>query len=222
MEPVTPIDVVIADDHTVVRQGLHALLAAQPDIRVVGEAGDGIEALRLAQERLPTVVLMDISMPGMDGMQTTRAIKQSVPQVQVLVLTMHENEEYFFQVLHAGASGYVLKRAAASDLLTAIRTVAHGEVFLYPTVAKKLLADYLAHVEVSEAPDREGPLSHLTPREREVLALIAQGLSNREIADRLVLGLSTVQTHHSHILEKLGLRNRAELIKYAVRHGLIA
>ncbi len=218
MDNMTMIQVLIADDHTIVRQGLRALLEAQPGIAVVGEAEDGAQAVRLSRELRPTVVVMDITMPVMDGLAATGAIKHEVPEVQVLILTMHESDDYFFRVLQAGASGYVLKRAAANDLLTAIRAVARGEVFLYPSVAKKLVSDYLSRAKAGEALDAH---ERLTPREREVLTLIAEGLSNREIAQRLVLGLSTVQTHYSHILEKLGLQNRAELIKYAIRHGLI-
>jgi len=218
MDSVTPIRVLIADDHTVVRQGLRALLEAQPDIRVVGEAGDGAEAVHLAREMRPAVVIMDITMPVMDGLAATRAIKRDTPEVQVLILTMHESDEYFFRALQAGASGYVLKQAAASDLIAAIRAVARGEVFLYPSVARKLVSDYLSRAKAGEAPD---VYEQLTPREREVLVLIAESLSNREIARRLMLSLSTVQTHYSHILEKLSLHNRAELIKYAIRRGLI-
>ncbi|MCW5853095.1 MAG: response regulator transcription factor [Anaerolineae bacterium] len=214
----TPIEVVIADDHTIVRQGLRALLETQADIRVVGEAEDGAEAVRLARQLQPAVVIMDITMPTMDGLAATRVIKQDLPHIHVLILTMHENDEYFFQVLQAGAAGYVLKRAAASDLITALRAVTRGEVFLHPSVAKKLVSDYLSRAKTGETPDMR---DHLTHREHEVLTLIAEGLSNREIADRLVLGLSTVQTHYSHILEKLGLQKRSELIKYALRHGLI-
>lgn len=218
MESMTPIEVVIADDHTIVRQGLRALLETQADIRVVGEAEDGVEAVRLARQLQPAVVIMDITMPMMDSLAATRVIKQDLPHIHVLILTMHENDEYFFQVLQAGAAGYVLKRAAASDLITALRAVTRGEVFLHPSVAKKLVSDYLSRAKTGETPDVRDRLSH---REREVLTLIAEGLSNREIADRLVLGLSTVQTHYSHILEKLGLQKRGELIKYALRHGLI-
>lgn len=218
MATMMPIRVLIADDHTIVRQGLRALLEVQAQIAVVGEASDGAEAVRLSLELRPSVVVMDISMPGLDGLAATREIKRALPEVQVLILTMHESDEYFFRVLQAGASGYVLKRAAASDLVAAICHVASGEVFLHPSVAKKLVSDYVGRAKAgggSEVP--EG----LSPREREVLTLIAEGLTNREIATRLVLSLSTVQTHYSHILEKLGLHNRAELIKYALRHGLI-
>ncbi len=218
MDTVSQIRVLVADDHTIVRQGLRALLEVNPDIAVVGEAGDGAEAARLSAELHPDVVVMDISMPVQDGLAATRTIKREAPGAQVLILTMHESDEYFFRVLQAGASGYVLKRAAPSDLIAAIRAVARGEVFLHPAVARRLVSDYLSRAEAGE---RQPGYQQLTPREREVLALVAEGLGNREIAERLVLSLSTVQTHYSHLLEKLGLQNRAGLIKYAIRHGLI-
>lgn len=215
------IRVLIADDHTMVRQGLHALLQADPELEVVGEAGDGREAVRYARELQPDVVVMDLTMPGMDGLEATRLIKQSVPQVQVLALTVHESDEYFFRVLQAGASGYVLKRAAAGDLILAVHSVARGEVFLYPAVAKKLVADYLSRAQTDPEDLARETYSGLTGREREILTYLAEGLSNREIAERLQLSLSTVQTHYAHIMEKLKLQNRAELIKYAIRHGVI-
>jgi DNA-binding NarL/FixJ family response regulator len=213
------IRVLIADDHTLVRQGIRLLLETAPDVRVIGEASDGAEAIRLAQELNPDLVLMDIAMPNVDGLEATREIKQAQPGVQILALTMHEGEDYFFKILEAGAGGYVLKRAAAIDLLTAVRTVARGEVFLYPSVAKKLVADYLGRTEGQDNDVRTS--ASLTPREHEVLSHIAAGLSNREIAERLTVSLSTVQTHYAHIIEKLNLRNRTELVKYALRHGLI-
>ncbi len=215
------IRVLVADDHTVVRQGIRSLLQAEPDLRVVGEAGDGRDAVRLARELQPDVVVMDLAMPGMDGMEATRAIKQSLPQTHILALTVHESDEYFFRVLQAGASGYVLKRAAASELLSAVRAVARGEVFLFPAVAKKLLADYLTRAQTRDERETRDLYAGLTAREHEILTLIAEGLTNREIAERLMLSLSTVQTHYTHILEKLNLQNRAELIKYAIRRGLI-
>ncbi|MBI4674093.1 MAG: response regulator [Chloroflexi bacterium] len=184
-------------------------------------AANGREAIRLARELQPTVMVMDLTMPELDGLEATRVIKQSQPRIQLLALTMHESDEYFFRVLQAGASGYVLKRAAASDLIAAVRAVARGEVFLYPAVAKKLVADYLDRAHLSGEQAAQDTYLGLTPREREILTLIAEGLSNREIADRLVLSLSTVQTHYAHIMEKLNLHNRAELIKYAIRRGLI-
>lgn len=214
----SPIRVLIAEDHTIVREGIRLILEAAPDIEVVGEVTTGREAVEQACRLEPDVVCMDISMPDMDGLKATRQIKRCCPNVQVVALTVHESDEYFFQMLKAGASGYVLKDAASSDLVAALRAVARGEVFLYPTVAKKLVEDYVSRVGEEEAP--EGYRT-LTPREREVLALIGEGLTNREIAERLVISLSTVQTHYAHILEKLGLSNRAELIKYAIQHGLI-
>lgn len=196
------------------------LLEAEPDLQVVGEASDGVQVLALADELKPDLVVMDVAMPNMDGLEATRAIKQAHPNIQVLGLTMHEGEDYFFKILAAGASGYVLKRAAASDLINAVRAVAAGDVFLYPAVAKKLVADYLNRVESDETSVR-ATYDGLTSREREVLKLVAEGLSNREISERLTVSLSTVQTHYAHIVEKLGLQNRTALVKYAIRRGLI-
>ncbi len=213
-----PLQILIAEDHAIVREGIRLILAAQPDIEVVGEATNGREAIVMACDLRPDAVCMDISMPGVDGLEATRRIKECCPEVAVLALTVHATDEYFFQMLQAGASGYVLKGAASADLVAALRAVARGEVFLYPTVAKKLVDDYLSRTRDRETMDS---LHGLTPREREVLTLIGDGLTNKEIAERLVISLSTVQTHYAHIIEKLGLNNRAEVIKYAIRHGLI-
>jgi len=210
--------VLVADDHTIVREGICLMLKAQPDLEVVGEAADGREAIAKARQLVPDIVIMDLTMPELDGLEATRQIKQTHPQVQVLALTIHESDEYFFRVLQAGASGYVLKRAAADDLIAAVHAVARGDVFLYPSVAKKLVADYLGRVGAGNEKDS---YDKLTAREREVLTLIAEGHSNREIADKLTLSLSTVQTHYTHIMEKLNLQSRAEMIKYAIRRGLI-
>ncbi len=183
---------------------------------MVGEAANGMEAFELARSLQPDMVLMDIGMPGMNGLEATRALKTAQPETHVLVLTMHEDEEYFFRILAAGASGYLLKGAGSAELLSAIRAVWQGGVYLYPTMAKKLMSDYLRGQESGMGGD-----DPLTPREREVLKLIAAGKTNREIADALVVSVNTVQTHRLHLMEKLHLHNRAELIRYAIRRGLI-
>jgi two-component system response regulator NreC len=210
------IRVIIADDHIIVRSGLRLLLEAEPDIDVVGEALEGREALNLVEKHLPDVVLMDIAMPGMDGLEATRQIKASWPQVQVLVLTMHRSDEYFFEMLKAGASGYILKGAETSDLIHAVRVVGRGEVFLYPTMAQKLVKDYLAFTRWGE-----GVGSSLSPRERDILRLLGEGCSTKEIADKLVISPSTVHSHRSNLMTKLGLSNRRELIQYARQRGLV-
>ncbi len=210
------IRVIVADDHAIVREGVHQLLSQQPDIEVVGEAADGAQVLDLARRLKPDLVLMDIGMPVMNGLEATRALKAEQPQTNVLVLTMQEGEDYFFRLLQAGASGYVLKGAGSAELLSAIRAVQQGGVYLNPTMTKKVLGDILKRPEQANAAS-----DPLTPREREVLKLIAEGKTNREIADELVLSLSTVQTHRLHIMEKLNLHNRTELVKYAIRRGLI-
>jgi len=209
------IRVLLADDHAIVREGVRLLLNAQPDIEVVGEASNGEQALALARTLAPDIVLMDIGMPGMNGLEATQALKAAQPQTNILVLTMHEGEDYFFRILAAGASGYLLKGASSGELLSAIRAVHAGGVYLYPTMAKKLMGDYLKGQKVGSERDP------LTPREREVLKLIAEGKTNREIAEELVLSQNTVQTHRLHLMEKLNLHNRTELIKYAMRRGLI-
>ena len=213
------IRILIAEDHRIVRDGLRMLLQGQPDFEVVAEAENGREAVARAKESRPDVAILDISMPDLSGLDATRLIKTELPQTQVLILTMHESDEYFFRALQAGASGYVLKKAATQDLIAATRAVARGEAFLYPSVAKKLIGDYVRRVE----PGAEGVgYATLSDREREVLLLLAQGLSNQEIADRLAITQSTLQTHRAHVLDKLGLRTTADLIKYAVQHGLVS
>ncbi|MBI5293367.1 MAG: response regulator transcription factor [Chloroflexi bacterium] len=212
-----PIRVLIADDHTIVRAGVRLLLEAEPDMEVIGEALTGDEAVAAAESLKPNVILMDISMPGLNGMEATGKIKTRFPEIQVLVLTMHRSDEYFFEVLKAGASGYVLKGAETNELIGAIRAVARGEVFLYPTMAKQLLQDYLSRVKGLESL----ALPALTPREKEILHLLADGYSNKEIAERLVVSPSTVHSHHSNLMKKLNLNSRHELIQFARQRGLL-
>ncbi|MBI3176941.1 MAG: response regulator transcription factor [Chloroflexi bacterium] len=212
-----PIRVLIADDHTIVRAGVRLLLEAEPDMEVVGEALTGDEAVVAAESLKPNVILMDISMPGLNGMEATGKIKARFPEIQVLVLTMHRSDEYFFEVLKAGASGYVLKGAETNELIGAIRAVARGEVFLYPTMAKQLLRDYLSRVKGLENP----ALPALTAREKEILHLLADGYSNKEIAERLVVSPSTIHSHHSNLMKKLNLNSRHELIRFARERGLL-
>ena len=209
--------VLIADDHTIVRTGVRLLLQAEPDIEVVGEALNGDEALALAESLRPDVVLMDIAMPGTDGLEATRQIKARFPDMHVRVLTMHRSDEYFFEMLNAGASGYVLKGAETNELIGAIRAVARGEVFLYPTMAKQLLQDYLNRLK-----EVQGSLQPtLTPREKEILRLLAEGYSNKEIAEHLIVSPSTVHSHRTNLMRKLNLSSRHELIQYARQRGLI-
>ncbi len=217
----SPIRILLADDHAVVRAGLRMLLSADPDLQIVGEAETGVQALRLTAELQPDVVLMDISMPDMNGIVATRQIKAAHPHVAVLALTMHEDDQYFFEMLGAGASGYVPKRAAPNDLISAIHAVQGGGVFLFPSVARALVQDYLQRLPHTggERPGRG--LDMLTDREREVLSLIAQGRSNQEIADQLVISIKTVNRHRENIMAKLNLHNRVELVRYAIERGLI-
>ena len=210
--------ILIADDHAIVREGLRNILGAEPDIEIVGEATDGEEAISKTKEVEPDIVLMDITMPGMNGLEATRQIKQDSPDVKILVLTMHEGDEYFFKFLDAGASGYFVKGGSSSELVSALRAVWRGDVFLYPTMAKKLLSDYLQRVRTGQ--DKES-YDGLTSRQREIVKLIAEGHTNQEIAELLVLSVATVQTHRAHIMARLGLHSPTELVKYAIRRGFI-
>src|SRR5215471_5456981 len=227
-----PIHVLLADDHYILRQGLKLLLSLQQEIRIIGEARTGREAVDMVQDLQPDVVVMDITMPDMDGLEACRLIRNQYPLTQVLILTMHESEEYFLQALRVGAAGYLVKKAAPSDLQNAVRAVAHGGAFLYPGLAKALVQAYLEHPSAassSSARDQYKPktsslareLSMLTPREVEVLTLVAEGCTNQEIADRLVLSIKTVQAHRANVMEKLGLHDITHLVRFALRHGLI-
>ncbi len=209
------IRVLIADDHTIFRSGLNMLLSSQPDIEVVGEATDGDESIAAAARLRPDVILMDIGMPNLNGIEATRQIRERVPEAEVLVLTMHRSDEYFFQMLEAGASGYILKGAETQELISAVRTVAKGEVFLYPSLAGKLVKEYLKRTNI------EGEDSPLSERERQILRLIAEGFTGKEIADRLVISPSTVHSHRTNIMHKLELKSRHELVRYARQRGLL-
>lgn len=213
-----PIRVLISDDHAILRSGLKMLLNAEPDIEVVGEATTGEEAIQLTGDLQPDLVLMDISMPGVNGLDATAEIKKHHPQIKVLILTMHESEAYLFRTIKAGGSGYVLKKSADTELINAIHQVMHGEAFLKPSVMKALAQDYLERAEAGEVDDT---YSTLTEREREILKLIAEGNTNPEIAKILVISVRTVETHRAHIMDKLGLHHRSELVKYALRKGLL-
>jgi len=214
---VSKIRLLLVDDHEIVRAGLRMLFSAEPEVEIIGEAGSGEAAVAAVQDLEPDVVLMDVAMPGIGGVEATRRIKASHPQVAVLALTMHEDEEYFFEMLAAGASGYVPKRAAPDDLMSAINIVRQGDVYIYPSLARLLVKDFLHRSEAGAPETRE----ELTPREQEVLTFIAEGYSNREIAEALVISVKTVDRHRENLMRKLQLHNRVELVKYAIEKGLI-
>jgi DNA-binding NarL/FixJ family response regulator len=207
------IRVLIADDHGIVRSGLRMLLERQADMEVVGEAGDGVEALEATQSEHPDVAVLDVSMPRMTGLQAAREVRAHSPDTRVLLLSMHEDERYFFEGLEAGAAGYVLKRAADTDLINAVRTVAAGHTFLSDGAQEGLMREWL---EGGSEPD-----DPLTPRELEVVKLIAEAYTNRQIAETLTLSEKTVESHRSNVLSKLGMRDRVELVRYAIRRGLV-
>ncbi len=211
------IRVLIAEDHTIVRQGLSALLRSEPDIEVVGEASDGLEATELAKKTTPDVVLMDIAMRNLNGLDATRAIKKLFPSMKVLVLTMYDNEEMIFQILKAGASGYLIKDSAMTDLVSALRAVHQGDFYLSPSISRKVIGDYIRRAELGEKASTDDLLSG---REREILQLIAEGNSIPEIASLLCISKKTVEAHKTHIMEKLDIHDNAGLIKYAIRAGL--
>jgi DNA-binding NarL/FixJ family response regulator len=214
------INLLLVDDHAVLRSGLRMLLQAEPDLAIVGEAETGAQGVAKAQELRPDIVLMDISMPDMNGIEATRAIKSVCPTASVLALTMHEDKTYFFEMLNAGASGYVPKRAAPDDLVSAIRTVFAGEVFLYPSLATALVQDYLGKHD-PPGQDANPPGDLLTKREHQVLTLVAEGMHNREIAEKLGIRVKTVSRHRENIMGKLNLHDRVDLVKYAIEKGLI-
>ncbi|BDG61083.1 response regulator [Caldinitratiruptor microaerophilus] len=232
------IKVLLVDDHAILREGIRSLLSSAPDIEVVGEAEDGQQAIEKVEQLAPDVVLMDVAMPRMNGIEATRAIKAAHPDLPVLILSMHDSEEYILPILKAGASGYVLKRAAAQELVSALRAAVQGHTILHPDVAKRVMESIGSTGGGAGAAGRAGAgapggaagagrapghpaLAPLTEREREVLTLIAQGLTNQEIAQRLFISIKTVQAHRANIMEKLDLHDAVELTKFAIKTGLV-
>lgn len=214
-----PITVLIVDDHAVVRAGTRMLLESDPELTIVGEGENGEDAIRLTQALSPDVVVMDVTMPGVDGVEATRRIKALKSPPAVLALSIHEGTDYFFHMLQAGASGYVPKRAAPEELLRAIHAVARGNVFLEPSVAKDIVSDYLTRVQDGREHDT---YDGLTEREREILTYIAEDATNMAIANTLNISVNTVERHRENIMHKLNLHTRTELVKYAIRKGLIS
>lgn len=211
--------ILVVDDHAVVRSGLILLLNGKHGIDIVGEAADGDEAIAKAAELKPDVVLMDLSMPhGKDGLTATGELKKLLPDASVLILTMHDDDEYLFRAIHAGASGYILKSAPHEELLAAIDQIAMGNAYLYPSATKRLMSDYL---DKTKRGDNGGTYESLSDREKEILAKVAQGYSNKEIAEQLVISVKTVETHKSNLMEKLNLKTRPDLVKFAMKKGLL-
>lgn len=211
------IKVLLADNHAILREGLRGLLSIHPEIEVVAEAADGKEAVALASQVKPDVVLMDISMPVLNGMEAAKAIKQAHPDMKILMLTRYESEEYLFKVLQLGTSGYVLKSSASTELIWAIKTASEGLTYLSPAMTRFLLQK---HFGKDSGARKAGGL--FTQREEEVLKLIAEGHTNQEVADKLFISLKTVQSHRTHVMEKLNLHDRTELVKYAIAEGIIS
>lgn len=210
------IRVLIVDNHAMVRAGFRALLQSLDDIEVTGEAGDGREALRLVEEQQPDIVLMDIAMPEMNGLETTTRLKKEFPQVKVIILSMHANEEYVYQALRSGAMGYLLKDGGTSELELAIRAIANGETYLSPAISKHVITDYMRRV-ITES----SPLEQPTPRQREILQLIAQGKNTKEMAEALYISVKTVETHRMQLMERLNIHDVAGLVRYAIRTGVV-
>lgn len=207
------IKILLADDHALVRQGLRFILEAQDDMEIVGQAGNGNEAVEMAEKLKPDVVIMDVAMPGLNGVEATRRLSGSLPRTRVLALSMHKDSVYVREILRAGARGYLLKDSGDADLIAAVRAVAKGEGYISPAVSDAVLSDYRKHVT--------DPLDLLTSREREVLQLIAEGKTNKEIATDLNLSVYTVEAHRGRIMEKLNLHSTGELVRFALRNGLI-
>ena len=212
--------ILVADDHAVVRSGLKAILQSQPDFELVGEAATGEEAVAKTRELLPDVLVLDIGMPGLNGLEAARIIRAEAPAVRIVVLTMYDDEAYLQQFLQIGAAGYVLKQAADAELVAAIRAVQRGESFIYPSLTGHLLNLYREQAKQREQPAQESN-AELSPREAEVLRLVALGYTGQQVADQLGISQSTVETHRAHLMEKLNLRGRAQLVRYALSKGLL-
>jgi len=211
------ITIVLADDHHVVRQGLRALLEGESEFSVVGEASEGLEVIKLVERLKPTILLLDLMMPGLNGLEVTRQVRQRWPETRVLILSMHANEAYVLEALRSGAAGYVLKDASAADLIQAVHEVAAGRRYLSPPLSERAIEAYVQRAEVASADDYET----LSTREREVLQLAAEGRTNAEIAARLFISPRTVETHRANLMRKLGLHNQTELVRYAIQRGII-
>ena len=212
------IKLVIADDHALFREGVRALLAAHSDLQVVGEAADGSEAIEQVKKFRPHILLLDIAMPGLGGLETTLELKRLAPEVKIVILTQYANKEYLFRFLKAGVSGYVLKRAAGSELVGAIKAVYQGGTFIHPEVAPVVIEGYLGGATPAE---QEHPYESLTDREKQVFKLAAEGKTNKEIAEILSISVKTAMAHRSHLAEKLGIHNKAELVKLALQRGIV-
>ncbi len=208
----------IADDHKIFRQGIKKLLEEEPDLQVVGEAADGREVVKKATELKPDIILMDIAMANLNGLEATKQIKKVLPESKIIMLTMHKNEEYVLQSFQAGATGYILKEGAVEELVSAIRSIHQDKSFLSPTVSKTLVDAYLRKMETGKS---ETPFDLLTDREREVLQLIAEGFTNREVAKQLYISVKTVEAHRAHIMQKLNIHDIAKLVKYAIQKGMV-
>ncbi len=211
------IRILLADDHTILREGIRSLIEDEPDMEVVGEAEDGLSVVKLADTLRPDLILMDLAMPLLNGLEATRQIRKNNPHAKILILTMHENEEYIRQVLAAGAMGYILKDAAARELLGAIRSIHKGEVVLSPAITRLIVTDYLRWGNLATQDSSDG----LTDRERQILQMIAEGYTNKQIADILSISVKTVQAHRLNLMKKLDLHDRGELIKYAIQKKII-
>jgi DNA-binding NarL/FixJ family response regulator len=209
--------ILLADDHALVRRGVRLILDNEPDLTVVAEAGDGAEAVTKARADRPDLAILDIAMPRMTGLQAARELSRLMPDLRILILTMYDNEQYFFEALKAGASGYVLKSVADRDLVEACRAAMRGEPFLYPGAVNSLIRNYLSRARAGNGI----PARAITDREEEILKLVAEGHSSKEIADLLVISVKTVERHRANLLQKLGLKDRLELTRYAIRAGLI-